>query len=157
MYFSAEIQGKHYRVELWKGQYGKLLNLSASTGCEVGVYYQTYDDEHPTYKTNEFWKVDAVGHLFEIFLKLYYNDDGHAGKHIFSRGAQLTWWLNGFKPFLSVLPTDLYMEAIIDFNNPVVGDIFYDKNKNTNSKNPWRIYPVDMIQYNDRYLIQWWG
>lgn len=157
MYFSAEIYGKHYRIELWKGQYGKLLNLSASTGCEVGVYYQTYDDEHPNYDTAGFWKVNRVVNVFEIYLGLYSYKNETVHKKLFIREAQFTWWLNGFKPFLSVLPTDLYMEAIIDFNNPVVRDIFYDKNKNTNSKNPWRIYPVDMIQYNDRYLIQWWG
>ena len=79
-----DYEGKHWLIELWKGQYGMAL------GCEVGVY---------TTAGKELWVNGFDGTLYD-----HTDDENHLwirfgflkdGRLLFSRHGR-HWWLTGF-------------------------------------------------------------
>jgi UDP-2,3-diacylglucosamine hydrolase len=94
--------GKHWMIELWKGQYG------LETGCEIGVYnrqigstsflYDLLDstigqrpnDSNPSH--NLFFDCANDSELLTMSSTLYRD-----GQKLFSRGPEKHWWLTGFK------------------------------------------------------------
>ena len=97
-----DYDGKHWMIELWKGQYG------LETGCEVGVYtrpigssgvgYALLDatigqrpgDSVPSH--NLFYDCASDGDRLTLSATL--NRDG---QKLFTLGPELHWWLTGFK------------------------------------------------------------
>lgn len=112
IFFTA--QGKHWMVELWKGQYG------LETGCEIGVYNRPlnppiyypildaivgarpYDPAHGLF----YQSADAAD-MLQMSFTLKRN-----GQALFSR-ADLHWWLTGFKWGVYSDPSDLVMDIKI--------------------------------------------
>ncbi|MDA0178785.1 DUF4474 domain-containing protein [Solirubrobacter phytolaccae] len=113
--------GKHWMIELWKGQYG------LETGCEVGVYsrainsapnvgYQLLDatvgrrpgDDDPAH--NLFYDCASDDDRLLIELTLYRN-----GERLFSRGPERHWWLTGFKWGVLSRPEELAVDIRIGF------------------------------------------
>ena len=110
--------GKHWMIELWKGQYG------LETGCEIGVYnrpigsnslkYAFLDatvggrpgDPNPSH--NMFFDCANDNELLEMSSTLYKN-----GQKLFSRGPKKHWWLTGFKWGVYSHPDELTMDVSI--------------------------------------------
>ena len=104
--------GKHWMIELWKGQYG------LETGAEIGVYYsmlqrmQEISEPSAIYPTTsrpemrlyenpatspDRFKFFHCGSPLDIRLfRLSFTLKKH-GLKLFSRGPQNHWWLTGFK------------------------------------------------------------
>jgi hypothetical protein len=98
--------GKHWMIELWKGQYG------LETGCEIGVYNRTISSTSPpvnpvyaaldasigrrpgdtTPSHNLFFDCAMDNELLVMSSTLYKN-----GQLLFFRGPEKHWWLTGFK------------------------------------------------------------
>ncbi len=98
-----DYDGKHWMIELWKGQYG------LETGCEIGVYtraigssniaYTLFDNtvggpryQDPAPSHNLFYDCASDDDLLVMQLTLY-----REGEALFSRGPEAHWWLTGFK------------------------------------------------------------
>lgn len=111
--------GKHWMIELWKGQYG------LETGCEIGVYNRTIgstsflyglldstigqrsNDSNPSH--NLFFDCANDNELLTMSSKLYRN-----GQEVFSRGPEKHWWLTGFKWGVMSDRTELTMDVSIE-------------------------------------------
>lgn len=77
-----------WMVQLWKGQYGAILN-----GCEVGLYYRDFDDDELVDANGrKFYKCADDEMLMQMELTMYKNDT-----MFFHRSKQYSWWLTGFK------------------------------------------------------------
>lgn len=84
-----DYNGMEWMVQLWKGQYGYVLN-----GCEIGLYYRDVgDDELVDASGRKFYKCADDEMLVQMELTMYKND-----KLFFHRSKQYSWWLTGFKP-----------------------------------------------------------
>jgi UDP-2,3-diacylglucosamine pyrophosphatase LpxH len=110
--------GKHWMIELWKGQYG------LETGCEIGVYNRTIGSTSPIYALldatvgnrpgdpvaahNLFFDCANDNELLEMSFTLYKN-----GQKLFTRGPERHWWLTGFKWGIYSRPEELAMEVSI--------------------------------------------
>ncbi|MDP4120718.1 MAG: DUF4474 domain-containing protein [Bacillota bacterium] len=92
--------GKHWLIELWKGQYG------LSCGAEVGIYAtdRPHSDKHP-FETF-YKKIDD-----SEFLSMYFSLK-RQGILLFTRAAK-HWWLTGFRVGEFSDPADLQMVVII--------------------------------------------
>ena len=95
-----EYDGKEYRVEFWKGQYG------ITTGAEVGVYVR---DNHIQLKPS-YYRAAHDDERLNISFKLIKRCD------LFSR-CDKSWWLTGFDIGLFSRPKDLAMDICICFPN----------------------------------------
>jgi UDP-2,3-diacylglucosamine hydrolase len=111
--------GKHWMIELWKGQYG------LETGCEIGVYNRTIGstsfvygildatigqrpgDSNPSH--NLFFDCANDSELLLMSSTLY-----RSGHKVFSRGPEKHWWLTGFKWGVLSDPTELEMDVSIE-------------------------------------------
>ena len=106
--------GKHWMIEVWKGQYG------CKTGCEIGIYatpttslldttigHRPHDKAHSRF----FHAVDPHDELPMSFT-LYHN-----GTPLFSRSSDAHWWLTGFKLGHEARPEDLTMEISLHIEN----------------------------------------
>ena len=94
--------GKHWMIELWKGQYGLM------SGCEIGVYTRPIGSTGPAYTLldntvgqrpgdsapshNLFY--DCAADADMLTLKSTLHRDGQV---LFTRGPETHWWLTGFK------------------------------------------------------------
>ncbi len=97
-----DYEGKHWMIELWKGQYG------LETGCEVGVYTRPINSTDPRYvlldatvgrrpgdnvpSHNLYYDCAEDADLLMLSATLHRN-----GEKVFSRGPEKHWWLTGFK------------------------------------------------------------
>ena len=83
-----EYNDMEWMVQLWKGQYGAILN-----GCEVGLYYRDFDDDELVDANGrKFYKCADDEMLMQMELTMYKNDT-----MFFHRSKQYSWWLTGFK------------------------------------------------------------
>jgi hypothetical protein len=114
--------GKHWMIELWKGQYG------LETGCEIGVYNRTIESTTPpvnpvyavldasigrrpgdaTPSHNLFFDCAKDDELLVMSSTLYKN-----GQLLFFRGPEKHWWLTGFKWGVYSRPDELTMDVSI--------------------------------------------
>ncbi|GEM_PF-838265 len=84
-----DYNGMEWMVQLWKGQYGLVLN-----GCEIGLYYRDFDDDELVDANGrKFYKCADDEMLMQMELTMYKNDT-----LFFHRSKQYSWWLTGFKP-----------------------------------------------------------
>ena len=84
-----DYNGMEWMVQLWKGQYGYVLN-----GCEIGLYYRDFDDDELVDASGrKFYKCADDEMLCQMELTMYKNDT-----LFFHRSKQYSWWLTGFKP-----------------------------------------------------------
>jgi len=111
--------GKHWMIELWKGQYG------LETGCEIGVYNRTIGSTSFVYgildatigqRPND---SDASHNLFfdcagDSELLLMSSTLRRDGQKVFSRGPEKHWWLTGFKWGVLSDPSELTMDVSIE-------------------------------------------
>lgn len=103
--------GKHWLIELWKGQYG------CTTGGEIGVYVNTRQEccESPE---SLFYNCAGDEQRLQMQFSLYKN-----GSCIMSRKG-LHWWLTGFLAGEYSQATELAMEVSIRFPNIPMKDAF---------------------------------
>lgn len=99
IYFDYE--GKHWLLELWKGQYG------CCAGAEIGLYVNE-EEGQKTPESRFYQCVSDENRLFMHFV-LYYN-----GAVLMERKG-LHWWLTGFCPGKYVKAQELAMEICIHF------------------------------------------
>ncbi|HAS38754.1 MAG TPA: hypothetical protein DCS04_09250 [Ruminococcaceae bacterium] len=84
-----EYNDMEWMVQLWKGQYGFVLN-----GCEIGLYYRDFDDDELVdAEGRKFYKCADDEKLCQMELTMYKNNT-----LFFHRSKQYSWWLTGFKP-----------------------------------------------------------
>lgn len=95
-----DYNNKHYRVELWKGQYG------ITTGAEIGIYIR---DSNSDFK-KEFYRTATYEESLELNFKLLNNCS------LLERCAY-TWWSTGFDVGEFSRPKDLSMKVCIKFPN----------------------------------------
>jgi Domain of unknown function (DUF4474) len=97
-----DYDGKHWMIELWKGQYG------LESGCEIGVYTRPIGSTGPAYALldatvgqrpgdtapshNLFY--DCAADADMLTLKATLHRDNQV---LFTRGPERHWWLTGFK------------------------------------------------------------
>jgi len=110
--------GKHWMIELWKGQYG------LETGCEIGVYNRQIGSTSPGYALldatvgarpgdsnpshNLFFDCAKDDERLVVSSTLYKN-----GQALFFRGPEKHWWLTGFKWGIYSRPQELTMDVSI--------------------------------------------
>ena len=104
-----EYEGKEYRIEFWKGQYG------ITTGAEVGVYVR---DNH-YYKKHAFYRAAYDCEMLDICFSLYKNC------LLFSREDR-TWWLTGFDVGEFSCPSNLAMKVCVNFPNRCMRNAFVE-------------------------------
>ncbi|GEA90243.1 hypothetical protein CCE01nite_41920 [Cellulomonas cellasea] len=121
--------GKHWMVELWKGQYG------LETGCEIGVYtrpigstglgYAVLDatvgqrpnDDVPSHDL--FYDCASDGDRLLLSAKLRRN-----GTTLFTRGPEIHWWLTGFRWGVLSDPSELSVDVSIRLKDAAMRDAF---------------------------------
>jgi Domain of unknown function (DUF4474) len=121
--------GKHWMIELWKGQYG------LETGCEIGVYtrpigstgvgYALLDatvgvrpgDGVPSH--NLFYDCASDADRLELSATLRRN-----GTVLFTRGPEMHWWLTGFKWGVLSDPSQLSVDVAITLKDDAMRDAF---------------------------------
>lgn len=110
--------GKHWMIELWKGQYG------LETGCEIGVYNRTVGSTSAVYELLDatvgarpsdpdpshslFFDCATDDELLVLASTLYKN-----GQVFLFRGPERHWWLTGFKWGVYSRPEELTMDVSI--------------------------------------------
>lgn len=121
--FYFDYDGKHWMIELWKGQYGLM------TGAEIGLYNAEIGGVVGRYSTTLGAIADKV-HFYwcatnperlTMQFKLFRDD-----KLLFQRGPERHWWLTGFKwgEFTND-PSSLTMDLQIEgFPNQEMRDCF---------------------------------
>lgn len=95
-----DYQGKEYRIEFWKGQYG------ISTGAEIGVYVHDYKSHQKEGFYRAATKEECFQMGFLLFKKCF----------LFAR-EDYTWWLTGFDVGKFSNPKDLMLKVFIKFPN----------------------------------------
>jgi hypothetical protein len=109
-------------IELWKGQYG------LETGCEIGVYQRPFHKDvlEPPSETikhihrNRTLRFASSTHdLLYMSSRLY-----REGSLFFTRGPERHWWLTGFKWGVFSQPSQLSMDAVINFPSKGMCDQF---------------------------------
>jgi hypothetical protein len=121
--------GKHWMIELWKGQYGLM------TGCEIGVYtrpigstglgYALLDatvgvrpgDDVPSH--NLFYDCAADADMLGLSATL------RRGREVlFTRGPEVHWWLTGFKWGVLSDPSQLSVDVAITLKDTKMCEAF---------------------------------
>jgi hypothetical protein len=113
-----DYDGKHWMIELWKGQYG------LETGCEVGVYTRGINSTSAAYTLldatvgrrpgdsvpshNLYYDCASDEDMLELSATLNRN-----GKALFKRGPEKHWWLTGFKWGVFSEPKELSVDVAI--------------------------------------------
>jgi hypothetical protein len=121
--------GKHWMIELWKGQYG------LETGCEVGVYTRPIGSTNPGYALadatigqrpgdstpshNLFYDCAANADRLELSATLHRD-----GQVLFTRGPETHWWLTGFKWGVLSDPSQLTVDVAIKLKDIQMRDAF---------------------------------
>jgi UDP-2,3-diacylglucosamine pyrophosphatase LpxH len=123
--------GKHWMIELWKGQYGLM------TGCEVGVYTRPIGSKGPGYQLldatigkrdgdnapshNLFYDCAADADRLKLSMTLRRD-----GEKLFTRGPELHWWLTGFKWGVLSDPGQLSLDVAITLKDDAMCKAFRD-------------------------------
>lgn len=110
VYFSY--QDRTWLIEFWKGQYG------INTGAEIGVYYADRVLSPDEFSTAHFQSVSDADMLPMSFV-LYQK------KNVLTKISKKTWWLTAFCMGLFSNPTDLSMNACIEFPDRDMAHCFY--------------------------------
>ncbi|WP_210492456.1 DUF4474 domain-containing protein [Patulibacter sp. SYSU D01012] len=121
--------GKHWMIELWKGQYG------LETGCEIGVYTRAFDASGPGYALLDatvgrrpgddlpahslFYDCAGDGDLLELSATLRRD-----GQVLFTRGPERHWWLTGFRWGVLSTPDQLSVDVAITLKDEAMRDAF---------------------------------
>jgi hypothetical protein len=121
--------GKHWMIELWKGQYG------LETGCEIGVYTRPIGSTSPVYALldatigkrpgdsvashNLFYDCASDGDRLGLAMTLHRN-----GTPLFTRGPETHWWLTGFKWGVLSDPSELSVDLAITLKDAAMRDAF---------------------------------
>jgi hypothetical protein len=121
--------GKHWMIELWKGQYG------LESGCEIGVYTRPIGSTGPGYALldatvgqrpgdsapshNLFYDCAADADRLELSATLHRD-----GEVLFTRGPEVHWWLTGFKWGVLSDPNQLSVDVAITLKDSVMCDAF---------------------------------
>ena len=124
-----DYDGKHWMIELWKGQYG------LESGCEIGVYTRPIGSTGPGYALldatvgqrpgdaaashNLFYDCAADADRLELTATLH--RDGTA---LFTRGPEVHWWLTGFKWGVLSDPSQLSVDIAITLKDTAMRDAF---------------------------------
>ncbi|WP_303864492.1 DUF4474 domain-containing protein [Alkalibaculum bacchi] len=114
-------QGKQWKIELWKGQYG------IAAGAEIGIYvgqlqvnttYNTFDDRINALLAymGDDTACAEKDNMLQMSFELRRN-----GQHVFTRdssnpgtnGFKKHWWLTGFKPAVFTKASELSMDIKI--------------------------------------------
>ena len=124
-----DYDGRHWMIELWKGQYG------LETGCEIGVYtrpigstgigYTLLDDtigprpgdQAPSH--NLFYDCATNADRLELSATLR-----REGAVLFTRGPEMHWWLTGFKWGVLSDPRQLAVDVAITLKDHAMRDAF---------------------------------
>ncbi len=104
-----EYDGKEYRIEFWKGQYG------ITTGAEVGIYVR----DEKNFKKWDFYNAVDEHEFLEVCFSLYKDC------LLFSR-EERTWWLTGFAIGEYSWPSELVMKVCVHFPNLCMRNAFID-------------------------------
>jgi hypothetical protein len=124
-----DYDGKHWMIELWKGQYG------LETGCEIGVYTRPIGSTSPVYALldatigrrpgdsvashNLFYDCASDADRLELSATLRRN-----GTELFTRGPEVHWWLTGFRWGVLSDPTELSVDVAITLKDAAMRDAF---------------------------------
>lgn len=123
--------GKHWMIELWKGQYG------IETGCEIGVYCD-YTSATVHHKLSQRPGTAPASGLVNLppSARFYRSVQPHdmltmtstlyrKGTKLFQRGPAVHWWLTGFKWGVFTRDThELTMQVELDFPNEEMREAF---------------------------------
>lgn len=101
-----EYEGKEYRIELWKGQYG------ITTGAEIGVYVRDKDSKN-------YYRAATDEERLDMSFVLTKKCD------LFCR-CDKSWWLTGFDVGEFSKPEDLRMDVCICFPTCEMRDAFVE-------------------------------
>jgi hypothetical protein len=123
-----DYDGKHWMIELWKGQYG------LETGCEIGVYtrstlgpsyYKLFDkavgDRGDAVASHNLY-YDCAGDSDRLELKATLR---RSGEVLFTRGPELHWWLTGFRWGVCSDPKQLSVDIAITLKDEAMRDAFH--------------------------------
>ena len=124
-----DYDGKHWMIELWKGQYG------LESGCEIGVYTRPIGSTGPAYALldatvgqrpgddvpshNLFYDCAADEDRLELSATLHREDEV-----LFTRGPEVHWWLTGFKWGVLSQPSQLSVDASITLEDEAMLEAF---------------------------------
>ncbi len=121
--------GKHWMIELWKGQYG------LETGCEIGVYTRPIGSTGLGYALADATIGQRPGDATPSH-NLYYDCASNAdrldlsatlrrnGQVLFTRGPETHWWLTGFKWGVASVPSQLSVDVTIKLKDIPMRDAF---------------------------------
>lgn len=121
--------GKHWMIELWKGQYG------LETGCEIGVYTRAFDASGPGYALLDATVGRRPGDAVPshgLFYDCASDDDQlelsatlrRDGQVLFTRGPERHWWLTGFRWGVLSAPEQLAVDVGITLKDEAMRDAF---------------------------------
>jgi len=124
-----DYDGKHWMIELWKGQYG------LESGCEIGVYTRPIGSTGPGYALldatvgrrggdpvpshNLFYDCAADADRLKLSATLHRD-----GEVLFTRGPEVHWWLTGFKWGVLSDPSQLSADIAITLKDNQMRDAF---------------------------------
>lgn len=124
-----DYDGKHWMIELWKGQYG------LESGCEIGVYTRPIGSTGPGYALldatagrrpgddvpshNLFY--DCAADADMLMLSATLRRDGEV---LFTRGPEAHWWLTGFKWGVLSDPSQLSVDVAITLKDSEMCEAF---------------------------------
>jgi RHS repeat-associated protein len=89
---TRKFETKHWKLQFWKGKYGKMYGYGISSGCEIGLYYKSGRLCKCAYQKERMIRMSMT--LYKV---------GY-GKAMFSRDSNSTtkskkaWWLTAFQP-----------------------------------------------------------
>lgn len=113
IYFSYG--GKRWLLELWKGQYGM------TTGCEVGIYTTDGPDLNiPGIFNGTFYT--CASNRDRLYMQFYLKKNGET---ILSRKHR-HWWLTAFKLGEFTEPSELVLDAYINFKDKRMRNAFIE-------------------------------
>lgn len=128
-------RGKHWLIELWKGQYG------CTTGAEVGIYVN--DSAQRTANPEKlFYECASDEERLPMQFLLYKN------KRVIMERSGVHWWLTGFLMGETSEPEELEMEVRISFPDIAMRNAFY----NGLLRAGYSSYDVRM----ENLQVRWW-
>ena len=128
-----EYDDKYWKIELWKGIYG----YGTATGGEIGVYTEEFQLNTPYEKLDDVvnenvnFGTNTATANEEDYLEMSFSLYKKEGNELIFTTTDTTWWLTGFKPSGPIVPSKLYMDIEITFDNPGMAAAFVDGLKDT--------------------------
>lgn len=124
-----DYDGKHWMIELWKGQYG------LESGCEIGVYTRPIGSTGVGYALldatvgqrpgdtvashNLFYDCAADADMLQLSATLHRD-----GEVLFTRGPEVHWWLTGFKWGVLSDPSQLSVDVAVTLKDDAMCQAF---------------------------------